>query len=88
VDRYLRDRLVDVGWTNADLLIATLGLSGYMLGGDINGILAGRRPPTRGEYNVIAAALNERYADLGGDHPVPPWEDLRRTLANPRARPA
>jgi hypothetical protein len=81
VDRYLRDRLVDVGWTNADLLIATLGLSGYMLGGDINSILAGRRPPTPGEYNVIAAAINERYADLGGDHPVPSMEDLRRRLA-------
>jgi hypothetical protein len=80
VDRYLRDRLVDVGWTSADLLTATLGLSGSMLGGDINSILAGRRPPTPGEYNVIAAAINERYSDLGGDHPVLAWDDVQRTL--------
>jgi hypothetical protein len=73
---YLNDRLQDVGWTNADLMYATLGLGGYMLAPDVNDIIAGRRSPTRSEYNLIAVALNERYADLGGDHPVAPWDEL------------
>ena len=73
---YLGDRLHDLGWTNADLMYATLGLGGYMLAPDINDIVAGRRSPTRSEYDVIAAALNERYADLGADHPVGSWHEL------------
>lgn len=72
---YLNDRLIDVGWTNADLLVATLGMSGSLLSRDINDIVARRRDPTRSEYQVIAAALNERYSDLGHDYSVPDWDD-------------
>lgn len=77
---HLSDRLIDVGWTNADLLVATLAMSGYLLSRDINDIVARRRDPTRGEYQVIAAALNERYSDLDRDNPVPGWDDPHRDL--------
>ena len=80
VASFLGDRLRDVGWSNNDLLVATLGLSGYLLASDVNDIVAGRRDPTRPEYEVIAAALNERYSDLGRDHPMQPWDRLQSEL--------
>jgi hypothetical protein len=31
--------------------------------------------PTGHDYDVIAHALNERFVELGGNHPVPYVED-------------
>ena len=38
---------------------------------ELTASLGGRRRFTRIEYDVVAQALNERFMDDGGDHPVP-----------------
>ena len=65
----------------AGLTVAALWLASVANGwagaqDDLAGVLRGARVPTPGEYDVIAQALNDRFADLGHDHPVPYAEDL------------
>jgi hypothetical protein len=36
-------------------------------------MLSGVEPMTRLEHDVIAQVINERFLELGGDHPVPYW---------------
>jgi hypothetical protein len=43
---------------------------------ELEAILNGTRSPSAGEYDLIAHSLNERFADLGLDHPVPYAEDV------------
>jgi len=35
--------------------------------------------PTAHDRDIIAVALNERYAELGGDHPVPYSDDEKQS---------
>ncbi len=39
--------------------------------------LYGALRPTKHDHDVIAHALNERFVELGGNHPVPYQEDER-----------
>jgi len=36
----------------------------------LEGFLYGALRPTANDYNVVAHALNERFVELGGNHPV------------------
>ena len=38
---------------------------------DLEGYLFGALAPSDHEHDVIAHALNERFVELGGNHPVP-----------------
>jgi hypothetical protein len=40
-------------------------------GTEVEAILGGVLVPSDDDHDVIALALNERFADLGMDHPVP-----------------
>jgi hypothetical protein len=65
----------------AEVSVMELWLSYFALGGvatldAVSLFLAGGVPLSAGEYDVLAHALNERFADLDGDHPVPYAEDL------------
>lgn len=73
---HLRGGLRDVGWQTTDLWIASVALGSHLALGDVTDITAGVRVPTRGEYDVLALALNEQFMDLGRDHPVTYWDDL------------
>jgi hypothetical protein len=43
---------------------------------ELEGILNGTRIPSVREYDLIAHSLNERFVDLGLNHPVPYAEDV------------
>lgn len=60
----------------ADLSHAELWLRYFSLGGmatalQLEAILYGALLPTEHDHDVIAQALNERFVELGGNHPVP-----------------
>ena len=71
LDRFRRD---------ADLSRSELWQRYFELGGmstalQLDAILHGALLATRHDHNVIAHALNERFVELGGNHPVPYDED-------------
>lgn len=40
---------------------------------ELEAVLLGKREPEVHEHDLIAHALNERFVELGGNHPVPYW---------------
>jgi hypothetical protein len=67
LDRYRRD---------ADLSHDELWLRYFELGGmssalQLEAFLFGALRPTDHDHDVIALALNERFREMGGNHPVP-----------------
>jgi hypothetical protein len=44
-------------------------------GFELEAILYGAILPTVHDHDVIAHALNERFVEMGGNHPVPYLED-------------
>ena len=76
--RRLRDGLDLTDWADIDLWIASIALGGGFSLRDITAIATGQQAPTHGQYDVIAAALNEHLADLGQDHLVRAWSETGR----------
>ena len=52
-------------------------LGGMSTGFELETFLYGLVVPTAHDHDVIAHALNERFTELGGDHPVAYLEDVR-----------
>jgi hypothetical protein len=46
-------------------------------GFELEAFLYGALTPTPHDHDVIAHAINERFSELGGDHPVPYLADVR-----------
>jgi hypothetical protein len=68
---------------DADLSRSELWLRYFELGGmstalQLEAILYGALRAGPHDYDVIAHALNERFVELGGNHPVPYDEDGHR----------
>ena len=64
----------------ADLSHSELWWRCFELGGmstatELEAYLYGALEPTPHERDVVVLALNERFAELGGDHPVPYTND-------------
>ena len=64
----------------ADLTPGELWFRYFELGGmssplEVDAYLFGALQPTHHDYDVLAHALNERFVELGGDHPVPYSEE-------------
>ena len=57
--------------SHAELWLRYLELGGISTGRDVEAILCGVLVPTDHDHDVIALALNERFEELGRDHPVP-----------------
>jgi hypothetical protein len=57
----------------SELWFAYLGLGGMAMPAELHACayVLGVARPDRHEYNVLALALNERFADMELDHPVP-----------------
>lgn len=55
----------------SELWFAYLGLGGMAMPAELHAYVLGVARPDRHEYNVLALALNERFADMELDHPVP-----------------
>ncbi len=68
--------LLDTYRQEARLSHGELWLRYFELGGmstrrDVKAMLCGAVVPSDDDHDVIALALNERFAELGRDHPVP-----------------
>jgi len=71
---------LDLYRRKADLTHGELWLRYFELGGmstafQVEAFLYGALNPTIHDHDVIAHALNERFVELGGNHPVPYLED-------------
>lgn len=71
------------GLSMAELWFACVGLGGTAMPPQLHAYVLGRSTPDRHEYNVVAQALNERFADMDLDHPVPYFDELGPDGAQP-----
>ncbi len=67
LDRYRRD----AGLSQGELWLRYFELGGMGSALELQAILYGALQPSVHEHDVIAHALNERFVELGGNHPVP-----------------
>ena len=67
LDRY-RQR---AGLSHGDLFLRYFELGGMSTALQLEAILYGALEPSPHDGEVIAHALNERFVELGGNHPVP-----------------
>ena len=61
----------EVGLTMPELWLRYFELGGMSSHLELEAVLLGALAATAHDRDVIAVALNERFAELGGDHPVP-----------------
>jgi predicted DNA-binding ribbon-helix-helix protein len=57
--------------THPELWMRYFELGGMSTGIELEAFLYGALQPTAHDHDVIAHALNERFVELGGNHPVP-----------------
>ena len=67
LDRYRRD----AGLSHGDLWLRYFELGGMSNAMELEAFLYGALRPNAHDREVIAQALNERFVELGGNHPVP-----------------
>jgi hypothetical protein len=72
----IRDGLHRLGWTASDLWIAAAGIGGSLTRRDVERISTGQRAASPIEHDILVTALNDRFVDLGGDHPLASWRQL------------
>ena len=65
----------DVGLTHSELWFRYFELGGMSTPLDVEAYLYGASIPTAHDRDLLAVALNERFAELGRDHPVRYLED-------------
>jgi hypothetical protein len=65
----------DASLTHDDLWLRYFALGGMRPAFEIEAILYGALIPTSHDHDLIAVALNERFSELGGDHPIPYSDD-------------
>lgn len=61
----------DVGLSMDDLWMRYFALGGMSSALEIEAYLLGALLAPSHDHDVLAVALNERFSELGGDHPVP-----------------
>ena len=71
LDEFRRDALLSHG----ELWLRYFELGGMSTAFELEALLYGALEPSPHDLDVIAHALNERFAELGGNHPVPYAED-------------
>jgi hypothetical protein len=72
----------DAGLSHAELWLRYFALGGMSTALQLEAFLYGALRPTSHDHDVIAHALNERFVELGGNHPVPYAEDDDRQDAS------
>jgi hypothetical protein len=71
LDEYRRDALLSHG----ELWLRYFELGGMSTAFEMEAFLYGALEPSPHDRDLIAHALNERFVELGGNHPVPYAED-------------
>jgi hypothetical protein len=69
---------IDAALSHGELWLRYFELGGMSTGLQLEAYLYGALRPTRHDHDIIAHALNERFVELGGNHPVPYDEDTER----------
>lgn len=62
---------LDAHLTGGELWLRYFELGGMSSPFQVEAFLAGALEPTPHDHDILAHALNERFSELGGDHPVP-----------------
>jgi hypothetical protein len=57
--------------SHGELWLRYFGLGGMSTGFEVEAFLYGALEPSEHDHDLIAHALNERFVELGGNHPVP-----------------
>jgi hypothetical protein len=65
----------DAGLSHDELWLRYFALGGMSSALQLEAYLYGALQPTSHDHDVIAHALNERFVELGGNHPVPYADD-------------
>lgn len=65
----------DVGLSLSELWFRYFELGGMSTELELDGYLFGALMPTDHDRDMVAAAINERFSELGGDHPVAYFDD-------------
>lgn len=65
----------ELGLSRGELWFRYFELGGMRTERELDAVLRGTLQPSTHEHDVIAHALNERFVELGGNHPVPYWAD-------------
>ena len=65
----------DAGLSHGELWLRYFELGGMSTPLELEAFLYGILEPTVHDHDIIALALNERFVELGGNHPVPYLED-------------
>lgn len=66
---------VEVGLTHGELWFRYFELGGMSTALEVDAYLHDALTPSTHDRNLLAAALNERFSELGGDHPVEYLDD-------------
>lgn len=66
---------LDVGLSHGELWFRYFELGGMSTALEVEAYLYAALEPTLHDRDLLAAALNERFSELGGDHPIPYSED-------------
>lgn len=72
----LDDARKDADLSQVELWLRYFGLGGMTPALEFEAILFGLLEPTVYDRDVIVHALNERFTELGRNHPIPYSEDL------------
>jgi hypothetical protein len=65
----------DAALSHGELWLRYFELGGMSTGLELEAYLYGALEPSGHDHDVIAHALNERFVEMGGNHPVPYVED-------------
>ncbi len=71
----LQDARRELNLSVNDLWWRYFALGGMGTALEVEAILYGALVPVPYDRDVLAVALNERFAELGGDHPIPYSDD-------------
>ena len=66
----------EAGLSHGELWMRYFEMGGMSTALELEGFLYGALRPSANDYNVVAHALNERFVELGGNHPVAYSEDV------------
>jgi hypothetical protein len=72
---FLEQARLEVGLTHGELWFRYFELGGMSTALEVEAYLYGALLPTTHDRDLVAVALNERFSELGGDHPVPYSDD-------------
>ncbi len=67
---------IELGLTHTELWFRYFELGGMSTALEVEAYLYDALTPTNHDRDIVAAALNERFAELGGDHPLAYTDDV------------